>query len=131
MNLLHVAIPVADIAATERFYIDGLGFTRVHAFEGADGLRNVYVSDDSGTEIQFTHWPNRKDTVRSAPHHHLRQHIAVGVADLDETFADLVATIDPPVHAEPSREEASGSRIAFVADPDGHPVELVERSAES
>lgn len=130
MNLLHVAIPVADIAATERFYLDGLGFTRSHAFEGADGPQNVYVTDDAGTEIQFTHWPNREDTVRSAPHHHLRQHIAVGVADLDEAFADLVATADPLVHAEPAREAVSGARIAFVADPNGHAVELVDRSEE-
>lgn len=127
MHLIHVAIPVSDLEATQRFYLDGLGFARTHAFDGADGLRNVYVSDEAGTELQFTYRPDEAEPVPTAPVHHRRQHIAVAVADLDAAFDALVETVDPRVLDPPGLEAESGSRIAFVADPDGHVVELVER----
>ncbi len=54
-------------------------------------------------------------------------HIAVGVDDLDATLLDLREQgIEP--EREPYRVREGGSRLAFVRDPDGYRVELIERS---
>ena len=52
-------------------------------------------------------------------------HIAVGVADLDTTLADLERQgIEP--ERPPYRVTEGGSRICFVRDPDSYRVELIE-----
>ena len=54
-------------------------------------------------------------------------HIAVGVDDLDATLAQLAEQgIEP--EREPYRLREGGSRLAFVKDPDGYRVELIDRS---
>jgi lactoylglutathione lyase len=54
-------------------------------------------------------------------------HIALSVDDLDESLAALAQQgIEP--EREPYRVREGGSRICFVADPDGYRVELIDRS---
>ena len=54
-------------------------------------------------------------------------HIAVGVDDLDATLARLEEQgIEP--EREPYTVREGGSRLAFVADPDGYRIELIGRS---
>lgn len=56
-------------------------------------------------------------------------HVAVGVDDLDATLAGLrEQRIEP--EREPYRVREGGSRLAFVRDPDGYRVELIERSGK-
>ncbi|QHS15730.1 VOC family protein [Halopenitus persicus] len=128
MDVIHVAIPVSDLESTLEFYVDGVGLERSKSFTGDDGIENVYVSGDSAPEIQFTYDPETPLERSGRDARPLREHVAIGVEDVDETFRRLVDRVDPPVVAEPYREAASGSRIAFVRDPDGYVVELVERT---
>ena len=53
-------------------------------------------------------------------------HIALAVDDLDDTLAQLKQQgIEP--EGEPYRVREGGSRLAFVADPDGYRIELIDR----
>jgi lactoylglutathione lyase len=53
-------------------------------------------------------------------------HIAIGVDDLDATLARLREQgIEP--EREPYRVSEGGSRLTFVADPDGYRIELIGR----
>jgi lactoylglutathione lyase len=52
-------------------------------------------------------------------------HVAVGVDDLDGTLARLREEGIQP-EREPYRVREGGSRLCFVADPDGYRVELIE-----
>jgi lactoylglutathione lyase len=53
-------------------------------------------------------------------------HIAVGVDDLDATLARLKEQgIEP--EREPYTVSEGGSRLTFVADPDGYRIELIGR----
>jgi lactoylglutathione lyase len=55
-------------------------------------------------------------------------HIALAVADLDGTLADLAESgIEPEKPPYRPGGRTTGSRIAFVRDPDGYRIELVER----
>jgi catechol 2,3-dioxygenase-like lactoylglutathione lyase family enzyme len=51
--------------------------------------------------------------------------VCVWVADTDASYADLVAHGGTPL-SEP-HDWLESLRVAWVADPDGHPVELVQR----
>jgi lactoylglutathione lyase len=53
-------------------------------------------------------------------------HFAFWVTDLDDTYRRLVAAGAQEVGRPPAPLEGKGSRIAFVADPDGTWVELIE-----
>jgi lactoylglutathione lyase len=56
-------------------------------------------------------------------------HIAVGVDDLDATLVRLREQgIEP--EREPYRIREGGSRLAFVRDPDGYRIELIDRSGK-
>jgi lactoylglutathione lyase len=55
-------------------------------------------------------------------------HIALAVADLDGTLAALAESgIEPEKPPYRPGGRTTGSRIAFVRDPDGYRIELVER----
>ena len=55
-------------------------------------------------------------------------HIALAVADLDGTLAALTEQgIEPEKPPYRPGGRTTGSRIAFVGDPDGYRIELVER----
>ena len=54
-------------------------------------------------------------------------HIAIGVGDLDGTLARLKEQGIEPERA-PYQVREGGSFIAFVRDPDGYRIELIERS---
>jgi lactoylglutathione lyase len=54
-------------------------------------------------------------------------HVALAVDDLDGTLAQLKQQgIEP--EREPYRVREGGSRLAFVSDPDGYRIELIDRS---
>jgi len=54
-------------------------------------------------------------------------HIAIGVDDLGATLGELGGQGITP-EREPYRVREGGSLIAFVQDPDGYRVELIDRS---
>ncbi|WP_117591239.1 VOC family protein [Haloprofundus halophilus] len=121
-DVIHTALRVSDIDATLDFYVDGLGLELNWEFT-SDGVRNVYVGGDDG-EFQFKYDPDSDDPVGPAGGF---DHLAVGVDSTDETFERLVDHSDPSVVTEPTTMEDIGRRVAFVEDPDGYVVELVER----
>ncbi|WP_313695844.1 VOC family protein [Halorarum halobium] len=118
MGFLHVCLNVADADAAADWYVENLGFGYSWEFESG-GTRNVYVADEDGVELQLS------DTEGEDEFHEGTgvDHFAVGVDDVDEAFA---AIDDHGVVEEPGDNNAAGARTAFLKDPDGHVVELVE-----
>jgi lactoylglutathione lyase len=54
-------------------------------------------------------------------------HFAFDVEDIEGTYAALVAAGAEEVGRPPAPLQGDGHRIAFVADPDGNWIELIER----
>ncbi|ESS12831.1 MAG: lactoylglutathione lyase [uncultured archaeon A07HR60] len=120
MPLIHACLNVTDADRTADWYIEQLGFESAWEFTTEDGSgRNVYVTDENGVELQLS------DTDGEEPDEPgtLFDHIALGVEDVDETFASVD---NFGVVKEPGDQPAAGARTAFIEDPDGHVVELVE-----
>lgn len=124
MPLIHVCLNVSDADALANWYVEQLGFERSWEFTTPDGeTRNVYVRDGDGTELQLSDTDGEEPDGRGTAWDHL----AVGVDDVDAAFDRID---NHGVVQEPSDQPAAGARTAFVEDPDGHVVELVEPLGE-
>jgi lactoylglutathione lyase len=120
MELLHTCLNVADADRTADWYVDELGFERSWEFTVADGdTRNVYVADESGVELQLSDTPGEAPSADGDRY----DHVAVGIDDVDAAFTDLD---HHGVVEAPTDHPEAGARVAFVKDPDGRVVELIE-----
>lgn len=118
MDLIHVRLHVADADESADWYVEQLDFERSWEFE-SDGARHVYVADGNGFELQLTD-EEGVDVISEADQF---DHLAIGVEDVDEAFDDIE---NHGVIKEPADQPAAGARTAFLEDPDGHVVELVQ-----
>jgi lactoylglutathione lyase len=120
MDILHTCMNVSDADELADWYVEQLGFERSWEFTSEDGeTRNVYVADDSGVEIQLSDTGGDDEFEQGTAWDHL----ALGVESVDDTFEDID---HHGVVKEPGDQPAAGARTAFVKDPDGHVVELIE-----
>lgn len=118
MESLHVCLNVSDADRAAEWYAENLGFERSWEFT-AGGTRNVYVADPDGFELQLAD-TGGEDSFEAGT---AWDHFAVKVEDVDEAFA---AIDHHGVVQEPSDQPEADARTAFVEDPDGHVVELVQ-----
>ncbi len=119
MDLIHVNLNVADADETIAFY-EQFGFEETWEFETPDGeTHNRYIADDSGTELQLS---DTEDETEFEPGT-AWDHLALGVENVDEVFEGIDHY---GVDEEPSDQPEAGARTAFIRDPDGRRVELVE-----
>ncbi len=128
MRMLHTMLRVTKLDASLAFYTDVLGMRllRRHDFPaGRFTLAFVgYGDEDSNTVIELTHnWDTDSYELGTA-----YGHIALGVPDVYTACADIKARGGRVVReAGPMK---GGTRvIAFVEDPDGYKIELVEHHA--
>ncbi|MFB6138597.1 MAG: VOC family protein [Halobacteriaceae archaeon] len=122
MDVLHTAIWVSDLDATTTFYEDHLGLSQTREFVGDDGAVNYFVAGEGDTEIQFKHDPEG-DGEPVDPGDF--DHVALAVEDTDAMVEHVVEETAGSLRAGPMDHDGE-LRIAFVEDPDGYGVELVE-----
>ena len=128
MRMLHTMLRVTKLDASLAFYTEVLGMKllRRHDFpEGRFTLAFVgYGEEDSNTVLELTHnWDTDSYELGTA-----YGHIALGVADVYAACNEIKARGGRVVReAGPMK---GGTRVlAFVEDPDGYKVELVEDRA--
>jgi catechol 2,3-dioxygenase-like lactoylglutathione lyase family enzyme len=115
----HVAITTPDLDRLRAFYVDRLGLSVVGGFP-AHGILFVRAGDNVLELVEEVGTPTGDE-------HGGWNHLAWQVADVDETYAELLALGAQPQSApEDFPPEAPSLRIAFARDPDGNRLELVE-----
>jgi lactoylglutathione lyase len=124
-TFLHTCYRIGDIDSSVAFY-EKLGFAEAGRMPIGDEAINVFMALPGGDpilELTYNHG------VTDYEHGTGYNHIALAVADLDGTLSDLAASgIEPEKPPYRPGGRTTGSRIAFVRDPDGYRCELVERS---
>lgn len=111
---------VANVDRSVEFYTTQLGFEESWSFVTTDGVtENRYVAADNGIELQLSQSEGETDFTDGT----LWDHVAVRVDSVDEEF-DRIDHYG--VVKEPGDQPAANARTAFIEDPDGHVVELVE-----
>ena len=124
----HVAFRVADVERAVKWYADAFGARKVYHGERQAGRQELmFLEFAPGQHIEiFTNGTERFQTPANAIG---CQHYCLVVDDIDEAIRQL-ATMN--VYPErPVREGRSHYRIAFVSDPDGNVIELMEIRPES
>ncbi len=133
MTLDHVGLSVADMDAQAAWYAAAFGLTPVE--EGSIphlSVRIVFLVDPARTwalELLQREGSVPGARYRTAPESLLTQgfgHICLRVADVDRAFEELLAVGASPVMA-PSPAPVPGVRMAYVADPEGNLIELLDR----
>ena len=124
-SISHVAIRAKQFETLFDFYTRVLGFAEMFRLQMDDGsLRLAYIRV---TDTQFIElFPNGTEEVpRTRTQVGLNQ-LCLAVENLDETAADLTARGVRIL----SRIDAAidGNRIAWIADPEGNRIELMELS---
>jgi lactoylglutathione lyase len=126
-RLLHTMIRVLDLDRSIDFYTRHLGMKLLHRTDYESGrFTNVFVGygdDNASAVIELTHnW----DQVEPYNHGDGFGHLAIAVPDADAVCKALEADgVHVPRVAGPMK---GGTRIiAFVDDPDGYKIELVQR----
>jgi lactoylglutathione lyase len=122
-KLLHTMIRVKDLERSVRFYTEVLGLReqRRKVLEKADATL-VFLSDDTGhhaIELTYNHDGREYELGNQFGH------LALGVADLEAAREELAGR-GVEFSRGPYRVSEGGSMIAFIRDPDGMEIELVE-----
>ncbi|MGM0605924.1 MAG: VOC family protein [Halobacteriota archaeon] len=125
MDVLHSAMWVDDIESMTDFYTNGLGLEYTRDFVGGDGATNYFLAGESDTEIQFKFVEGEEDSDPTG-----FDHVAIAVADVDETIETLTSEYESELVRGPKLLADKDVRIAFLTDPEGYVVELIERRSE-
>ena len=126
MRLLHTMLRVNDLTESLDFYTGKLGMKllRKQDFPGGEfTLAFVgYEDEDHGTVIEFTHnWGTSKYNLGDG-----YGHIAIGVEDIYKACDDLRKN-GVKIVREPGPMKHGTTSIAFIEDPNGYKIELIER----
>jgi lactoylglutathione lyase len=127
----HAGLSVADLEAAAAFYDRALGFEEELAFALPGGIRGLMLRLPSGGRLELFERAGSAGGLRPrSPLEALETrgygHFAVAAPDIDAVFERaLAAGATEKVSPRPSPEP--GVRFAFLADPEGNLVELVER----
>ena len=125
MKFLHSMIRVSDPAATVAFF-QLLGLEERRRMDNEAGrftLIFLGVPGDEGGEIELTHNWDRTEPYELGTGF---GHLAIGVADIYGTCESLAAA-GVKVPRPPGPVKGGTTVIAFIEDPDGYKIELIDR----
>ena len=127
-RLLHTMIRVRDLDASLNFYTNLLGMELLRKRDYPTGKFTLafvgYGDESSNAVIELTHnWDQKEPYALGTAFGHL----AIGVPDVYKACEQLgAAGVKIPRPAGPMAH--GGSVIAFIEDPDGYRIELIQRS---
>jgi len=82
--------------------------------------------EEKGAKLELTRYRNQKKFIQADYENRLFDHIAFNVKDMDKTITKLRGE-KVVITDEPYRLGPGGPLIAFIEDPDGTLIELIER----
>ena len=124
----HVAIKVKDLDASLDFYRERLGFPEMLRLKNDDGstwLVYLRITDDHYLEI----FPGAEGDRAPGWNANGVNHMCFTIDDLEATTARIKAA-GIKLTAE-IKEGLDGNRQAWLEDPDGNRIELMEMAADS
>ncbi len=125
-QFLHTMLRVGDLQRSVDFYTKGFGMTELRRRDVPDGKYTLafvgFGNEDSNTvlELTYNYGAERYDMGTAFGH------LAVGVPDV-HAATEKLRTLGAKVTREPGPVKFGTTVIAFVEDPDGYKIELVQR----
>ena len=129
MRILHTMLRVGDLERSLRFYIEVLGMKLLRRKDYPSGRFTLafvgYGDESENTVLELTHnWD-----ITSYDCGEGYGHIALGVENIYTTCQSIKQN-GGLVIREPGPMKHGSTIIAFVQDPDGYKVELIEKAPD-
>ena len=125
--MLHTMLRVSDLESSISFYTELLGMELLRKQEFPGGKFTLafvgYGSEESNTVIELTYNWKQSNLYDLGDGY---GHIALGVPDIHSTCGQL-RTAGAKIVRDPGPMKHGTTVIAFVEDPDGYKIELIER----
>ena len=124
MEFMHSMIRVSDIEKSLNFYQDLLEM-KLTREKQLDDCTLYFLTDKNGmVEIELTH--NNENPINGYEIGSGFGHFAFKVDSMDE-FTQKLKNLGYNYFREPYKLSSKGSTIAFIKDPDGYEIELIEK----
>lgn len=127
MRLLHTMLRVGDLQRAVDFYTQAMGMQLLRVTRRPEQNYDLafvgYGTNPEHAEIELTY-------NYGVTHYELGSvygHIAIGVPDVVAT-CDKIRQAGGSITREPGPVKGGTTMIAFVQDPDGYKIELIERT---
>ncbi|MBM4861991.1 lactoylglutathione lyase [Vibrio parahaemolyticus] len=125
MKFLHTMIRVVDLDKSIEFYTKVLGMSVLERFENQEYRYSlVFVGSPdqpNGVTIELTYnWDTGSYDLGNA-----FGHIALGCEDI-YAACEKIKALGGNVTREPGPMKGGETHIAFIKDPDGYPIELIQ-----
>ena len=126
MRILHTMLRVGDLQRSIRFYTDVLGMKVLRTTDRPEQKYTLafvgYGDESDHTVLELTHnWDTESYEIGTG-----YGHVALGGEDAYATCARL-RELGVPITREPGPMKHGTTVIAFVEDPDGYKIELIQR----
>ncbi|RNC77921.1 lactoylglutathione lyase [Piscirickettsia salmonis] len=126
MKFLHTMLRVTDLERSIHFYTEMLGMKLLRRTDNEQYRYTLafvgYGEESEHTVLELTYnWDEPSYDLGSA-----FGHLAFGVNDI-QSFCQQVAFVGGKVTREPGPVKGGTTVIAFIEDPDGYKIELIER----
>jgi lactoylglutathione lyase len=126
MMLLHTMLRVTDLNRSIHFYTEVLGMKLLRTTDRPEQNYTLafvgFASNPEQAEIELTY----NYGVKSYDLGNAFGHLALGVEDVYAT-CENIRRLGGTITREPGPVKGGSSLIAFVADPDGYKIELIQR----
>ncbi len=131
MRILHTMLRVGNLQRSIDFYGQVLGMTLLRTTKRPEQKYELafmgYGTNPEHAEIELTY----NDGVERYELGTAYGHIAIGVKNIAATCAalrDKATALGGAVTREPGPVKGGSTVIAFITDPDGYKIELIERA---
>ena len=123
MRILHTSITVKNMDESIRFYRDVMGLELRNRQEIPENRAEIaFIGDrESDASIELTFWKEKKDWNQGDE----LDHIAFAVQDMDEAMKKFREQ-KVEIAMEPYSLKGSTARIAFIKDPNGIWLEIIQ-----
>jgi lactoylglutathione lyase len=128
MQLLHTMLRVGNLDRSIEFYTKVMGMNLLRRTERLEqkyslafvGYEQGNISNQAEIELTYNHGVDAYELGTAYGH------IALGVKDLYKTCEDI-RVAGGTITREPGPVQGGNTLIAFVQDPDGYKIELIQK----
>ena len=127
---VHASVRTSNMKRSIDFYTKLLGLRIVRRMEIAQtNAELVFLQDPEamGATLELTFYRDQKKFIQAGYEDRLFDHLAFEVKDMNKTIEEM-RKAGVTITDEPYRLSPTGSLLAFVEDPDGTLIELIQKT---